>query len=41
VSDDDLIAVTDAGQLLHRANDVVLLNFGSGLLASLQERVSA
>jgi len=27
--------------LLHRINDVVLLNLGGGLLAPLQERVAA
>jgi hypothetical protein len=41
VGDDDFVALTDAGQLPHRVNDVVLLNFSGGLLASLQERVSA
>jgi hypothetical protein len=41
VGDDDLVPLTDTGQLLHRVNDVMLLNFGSGLLTSLEECVSA
>jgi predicted methyltransferase len=41
VGDDDLVALAYSGQLLHRVNDVVLLNIGGRLLASLEERVSA
>jgi hypothetical protein len=41
VGDDDLVPLTDTGQLPHRVNDVVLLNFGGGLLTSLEECVSA
>jgi hypothetical protein len=41
VGDDDLVAITDAGQLLDRVLDVVLLDFGGGLLTSLEECVSA
>jgi hypothetical protein len=41
VGDDDLVALADSGQSLHRVNDVVLLNIGGRLLAPLQERVSA
>jgi hypothetical protein len=39
--DDDLVALANARQLLHRVNDVVLLDFGGGLLTSLEECVSA
>jgi hypothetical protein len=40
VGDDDLIVLAYASQLLHRINDVVLLNFGGGTFASLQECVT-
>jgi hypothetical protein len=41
VGDDHLVAVTDEGQLLDGVDDMVLLNFGGGLLTSLQECVTA
>jgi hypothetical protein len=41
VGDDHLVAVTDEGQLLDCVDDVVLLNFGGGLLTSLQQGVTA
>jgi len=41
VGDDDFVSHADAGQLPHGIDHVVLLNLGGGLLAPLQECVSA
>jgi hypothetical protein len=41
VSHDDLVPLAYARELPHRIDDMVLLNFGAGLLASLQQCVAA
>jgi hypothetical protein len=35
MSDDDVVSLAYEGHLLHRIDDVVLLNFGGRFLASL------
>jgi hypothetical protein len=41
VGEDDLVALANPRQLFDRVDDVVLLDFGRGLLTSLEKRVSA